>query len=99
MESLIFEAGDIHIWDRDSGFLRRFIPAPSGKKGRNAPELMAVAWNSARPEFMLVTGSYDGGVNVWTPSDMKEKLLMDSGVGKEPGVVSSTVASGSKDSM
>ena len=57
---------------------------------------MAVAWNSARPEFMLVTGSYDGGVNVWTPSDTKEKPLMDSGMRNESEMISRPVATGSK---
>lgn len=68
---LILSAGDIHIWDRGSAFLRHFIPAPTRETEGNAPEVMSLAWNTARRDVLFVTGRYDGSVKVWRSFDFK----------------------------
>ena len=62
------EAGDIHIWDQESGELLRHI-------GSNASggDLTCIAWNPTSDEnFMFATGGHDGLVRIWTkPSDFQ----------------------------
>lgn len=54
--------GDIHIWDQESGALLHLIRVPE-----NSGDLTCIAWNNlADDPFMFASGSYDGGVQVWT---------------------------------
>ncbi|KAJ6451706.1 hypothetical protein C8R47DRAFT_998354, partial [Mycena vitilis] len=54
--------GDIHIWDRETGALLRYIRAAEESR-----DLTCVAWNHAvKNPFMFATGSHDGGVRIWT---------------------------------
>ncbi|KAH9996706.1 WD40-repeat-containing domain protein [Russula compacta] len=55
------KAGDIHIWDRESGALLHHILAQS-----LGGDLTCVAWNSVADPFMFATGSHDGAVRIWT---------------------------------
>ncbi|KAJ6588705.1 hypothetical protein B0H19DRAFT_1367253 [Mycena capillaripes] len=56
------KAGDIHIWDQESGTLLRYISA-----ARQSGDLTCIAWNHAAEDpFMFATGSHDGGVRIWT---------------------------------
>ena len=54
-------AGDIHIWDRESGALLQHFPAHDLEG-----DLTCIAWNHAAPTVMFSTGSHDGGVKIWT---------------------------------
>lgn len=54
-------AGDIHIWDRESGTLLQHIRAQTV-----GGDLTCIAWNHAWDTFMFATGSHDGGVRIWT---------------------------------
>ncbi|KAI9509319.1 WD40 repeat-like protein [Russula earlei] len=56
------KAGDIHIWDRESGTLLQRVHAQALGGG----DLTCVAWNPAADRFMFATGSHDGAVRVWT---------------------------------
>ncbi|KAF5311124.1 hypothetical protein D9619_008077 [Psilocybe cf. subviscida] len=56
------KAGDIHVWDQESGALLHLIRAQSP-----GGDLTCIAWNHAATDpFMFATGSHDGGVRVWT---------------------------------
>ncbi|PPQ86642.1 hypothetical protein CVT25_006826 [Psilocybe cyanescens] len=56
------KAGDIHIWDRESGALLHSIRAQT-----TGGDLTCMAWNhTSNDPFMFATGSHDGGVRVWT---------------------------------
>ncbi|KAJ7359084.1 WD40 repeat-like protein [Mycena albidolilacea] len=56
------KAGDIHIWDQESGTLLRYIHAP-----QQSADMTCIAWNHAVEDpFMFATGSHDGGVRIWT---------------------------------
>lgn len=59
-------AGDIHIWDRESGALLHHVPAQSLGGG----DLTCIAWNPTADPFMFATGSHDGAVRVWTAPPM-----------------------------
>ena len=54
-------AGDIHIWDRESGTLLHHIRSQTV-----GGDLTCIAWNHAWDTFMFATGSHDGGVRIWT---------------------------------
>lgn len=54
-------AGDIHIWDRSSGYLLHSFQAQDLDN-----DLTCIAWNHAASPFMFTTGSHDGTVRVWT---------------------------------
>lgn len=55
-------AGDIHVWDQESGALLHYI-RPQAHGG----DLTCIAWNhSATEPFMFAAGSHDGAVRVWT---------------------------------
>ncbi|KAJ7598511.1 quinon protein alcohol dehydrogenase-like superfamily [Mycena floridula] len=60
------KAGDIHIWDQESGALLHQFNAP--RPGR---DLTSIAWNNASDDpFMFATGSLDGNVRIWSkPQD------------------------------
>ncbi|KAH9048439.1 WD40 repeat-like protein [Lactarius hengduanensis] len=53
------KAGDIHIWDRESGALLHHVRAQSLGGG----DLTCVAWNPAADPFMFATGSHDGALD------------------------------------
>jgi len=56
-----YTAGDIHIWDRESGALLHHVRAQMV-----GGDLTCVAWNPAADPFMFATGSHDGAVRIWT---------------------------------
>ena len=58
---ILYTAGDIHIWDRESGALLHHIRAQMV-----GGDLTCVAWNPAADPFMFATGSHDGAVRIWT---------------------------------
>ncbi|KAK7023190.1 catabolite degradation [Favolaschia claudopus] len=73
------EAGDIHIWDAESGMLLRYIPAD-----QRAADLTCIAWNHAAEDpFMFATGSHDGAVRIWTHSVEQVDLNGDKPEGAE----------------
>ncbi|KAG6908170.1 hypothetical protein DXG01_005870 [Tephrocybe rancida] len=56
------KAGDIHIWDQESGALLHHVRAQS-----HGGDLTCIAWNHAAEDpFMFATGSHDGAVRIWT---------------------------------
>ncbi|EAU89752.2 hypothetical protein CC1G_07477 [Coprinopsis cinerea okayama7 len=56
------KAGDIHIWDQESGALLHLI-----KGQAHGGDMTCLAWNhSADDPFMFATGSHDGAVRIWT---------------------------------
>jgi len=60
------KGGDIHIWDQESGALLHSIRAQT-----HGGDLTCIAWNNAAEDpFMFAAGSHDGGVKVWTRSDV-----------------------------
>ncbi|KAJ7204755.1 quinon protein alcohol dehydrogenase-like superfamily [Mycena pura] len=79
------KAGDIHIWDQESGTLLRHIRAQAQQSG----DLTCIAWNHATEDpFMFATGSHDGAVRIWTKPepDAVEAAegVGDDGTGKSP---------------
>lgn len=55
------KAGDIHIWDRESGALLHHVRAQTV-----GGDMTSIAWNQAADPFMFATGSHDGAVRIWT---------------------------------
>ncbi|KAF9063012.1 hypothetical protein BDP27DRAFT_1335856 [Rhodocollybia butyracea] len=56
------KAGDIHIWDQESGALLHHVRAQD-----LGGDLTCIAWNHAEDNpFMFATGSHDGAVRIWT---------------------------------
>lgn len=67
-------AGDIHIWDQESGTLLRHIRAQAQQSG----DLTCIAWNPAADDpFMFATGSHDGAVRIWTEPQLNPDLRDD----------------------
>ncbi|KAJ7126166.1 hypothetical protein C8R44DRAFT_618507 [Mycena epipterygia] len=65
------KAGDIHIWDQESGTLLRHIRAQAQQSG----DLTCIAWNPAADDpFMFATGSHDGAVRIWTEPQLNPDL-------------------------
>lgn len=63
-------AGDIHIWDQESGALLHSIRAQA-----HGGDLTCIAWNHpATNPFMFATGSHDGAVRIWTrqPEELED---------------------------
>ncbi|KZV92646.1 WD40 repeat-like protein [Exidia glandulosa HHB12029] len=63
-DQLIFcasKAGDIHIWDRESGTLLRHVRPEEG----DGESLTCIAWNHASDNYMFATGSHEGTVRLW----------------------------------
>lgn len=58
----ISSAGDIHIWDQESGALLHHVRAQD-----LGGDLTCIAWNHAEDNpFMFATGSHDGALRIWT---------------------------------
>ncbi|KAI5118541.1 hypothetical protein M0805_008482 [Coniferiporia weirii] len=57
------KSGEIHIWDRGSGYLLHSFQAQDLDNN-----LTCIAWNHAASPFMFSTGSHDGTVRIWTSS-------------------------------
>ncbi|KAF8146964.1 hypothetical protein K438DRAFT_1944325 [Mycena galopus ATCC 62051] len=75
------KAGDIHIWDQESGTLLRYI-RPAQQSG----DMTCIAWNHAADPFMFATGSHDGGVRIWTqPEDPPDEDEGGEGSGEGSG--------------
>ncbi|KAF7360480.1 Catabolite degradation [Mycena venus] len=76
------KAGDIHIWDQESGTLPQYIP-PAQQNG----DLTCITWNRAADDpFMFATGSHDGGVRIWTqPEDTPDVDELEEGEGEGDG--------------
>ncbi|KAG6815849.1 hypothetical protein H0H87_010765 [Tephrocybe sp. NHM501043] len=92
------KAGDIHIWDQESGALLHHVRGQS-----HGGDLTCIAWNHAAEDpFMFATGSHDGAVRIWTkrsednvledgddiirthsPVEFTEMEKMESGVAQE----------------
>lgn len=61
-------AGDIHIWDQESGALLHHVRAQA-----NVGDLTCIAWNHAFEDpYMFATGSHDGAVRIWTKRPEEE---------------------------
>jgi len=72
-------AGDIYVWDRESGtLLRHFDP------GESDGDLTCIAWNSGNESQMFCTGSHDGTVRLWTPTDGIRNSIIDGPVSDSP---------------
>ena len=64
-------AGDIHIWDQESGALVHFIRGHA-----HGGDMTCLAWNHAHNDsFMFATGSHDGGVRIWTKIEAEAQEL------------------------
>ncbi|KAF8069027.1 hypothetical protein FPV67DRAFT_1607451 [Lyophyllum atratum] len=65
------KAGDIHIWDQESGALLHHV------RGQvHGGDLTCIAWNhAAENPFMFATGSHDGAVRIWTkrPDELEDQ--------------------------
>jgi hypothetical protein len=59
------QAGDIHIWDRESASYLHHIRAPL-----LGGDMTCIAWNPAADPFMFATGSHDGSVQIWTTPEI-----------------------------
>ncbi|KAI3605223.1 catabolite degradation [Moniliophthora roreri] len=80
------KAGDIHIWDQESGSLLHHI-----KSSTLGGDLTTIAWNhAAENPFMFATGSHDGAVRIWTkptpesPEPILELSPMGSSITNKP---------------
>ncbi|KIK57402.1 hypothetical protein GYMLUDRAFT_46278 [Collybiopsis luxurians FD-317 M1] len=70
------KAGDIHIWDQESGALLHHVRAQD-----LGGDLTCIAWNHAVDNpFMFATGSHDGAVRVWTKPEKPEQPQSPPGV-------------------
>lgn len=56
------QAGDIHIWDRESSTLLHHFYA----RDLDGGDITCIAWNPAADPYMFATGRHDGTVRVWT---------------------------------
>ena len=63
-------AGDIHIWDRESGSYLHHIRAPA-----LGGDMTCIAWNPTADPFMFATGSHDGTVQIWTTPGTPSRSL------------------------
>ncbi|KAI1794365.1 WD40 repeat-like protein [Ganoderma leucocontextum] len=66
------KAGDVHIWDRESGTLLHHIRSQTV-----GGDLTCIAWNHAWDTFMFATGSHDGAVRIWTSPSPSTVLASD----------------------
>ncbi|KAG6369083.1 hypothetical protein JVT61DRAFT_3969 [Boletus reticuloceps] len=60
----IQSAGDVHIWDRETAALLRYIRPMNMSETR---DMTCIGWNDGTDESMMfATGSHDGTVRVWS---------------------------------
>ncbi|KAF7318782.1 Catabolite degradation [Mycena chlorophos] len=58
------KAGDIHVWDQESGTLLRYINTQAGQTG----DLMCIARNHQADDLLMFPiGSRDRALGIWTP--------------------------------
>ncbi|KAF8433293.1 WD40-repeat-containing domain protein [Boletus edulis BED1] len=58
------KAGDVHIWDRETAALLRYIRPMNMSETR---DMTCIGWNDGTDESMMfATGSHDGTVRVWS---------------------------------
>ncbi|KAF9244203.1 WD40-repeat-containing domain protein [Melanogaster broomeanus] len=58
------KSGDVHIWDRETAALLRYLRPPNLLELR---DLMCISWNNSTDDpLMFATGSQDGMVRMWT---------------------------------
>jgi len=63
-------AGDIYIWDQESGALLHVIRGQS-----HGADITCIAWNPiAEDPYMFAAGSHDGTVRVWTRDDHSDHI-------------------------
>ncbi|KAJ3763939.1 hypothetical protein EV360DRAFT_91547 [Lentinula raphanica] len=68
------KAGDIYIWDQESGALLHHVRAQD-----LGGDLTCIAWNHAEDNpFMFATGSHDGALRIWTKLERKSHNQHDS---------------------
>ncbi|PBK89839.1 WD40 repeat-like protein [Armillaria gallica] len=71
------KAGDIHIWDQESGALLHYVRAQA-----LGGDLTCIAWNPAAEDpYMFATGSHDGAVRIWTRPQPEPSDNTDNGGG------------------
>jgi WD40 repeat protein len=81
----LFQAGDIHIWDRVSAVLLRHIRAQDV-----GGDLTCLAWNpAAENPFMFAAGSHDGAVRIWS-SPVPTTSIQNEGGSSQPHTESHT---------
>jgi WD40 repeat protein len=79
-----YVAGDIHIWDQESGALLHHVRVQA-----NGGDLTCIAWNHAFEDpFMFATGSHDGAVRIWTkrPEEPDDELAYH-----DPGITGADI--------
>lgn len=64
-------AGDMHIWERESGIVLHEFRAQD-----HNGDLTCIAWNHASDAHMFATGSHDGGVRIWTTTNQNQYLTI-----------------------
>lgn len=63
-------AGDIYLWDRDSGTILHHIKTTSLNFNG---DLTCLGWNPTSDSFMFATGSHDGAVKIWTAQEASSR--------------------------
>ena len=57
-------AGDVHVWDRETAALLRYLRPMNMSELR---DMTCIGWNNGMDEpMMFATGSHDGTVRVWS---------------------------------
>ena len=63
-----FSAGDIHIWDQESGVLAHHIRGHT-----HYGDITCIAWNQAAEDpYIFAEGSHDGTVRIWTRASSED---------------------------
>ncbi|KAF8648232.1 hypothetical protein AX16_006314 [Volvariella volvacea WC 439] len=75
------KAGEIHIWDQESGVFLHYIRAQV-----LGEDLTSMCWNHATEHsFMFATGGHDGAVKIWTkPTDRPQYAASQAESEEEP---------------
>ncbi|KIJ59080.1 hypothetical protein HYDPIDRAFT_190627 [Hydnomerulius pinastri MD-312] len=64
-------AGDIHIWDRETAAVLRYLRPPNMPAVGN---LTCIGWNNATDHpMMLATGSHNGTVQIWSTNSVRSQ--------------------------
>ncbi|KAG9318950.1 WD40-repeat-containing domain protein [Chiua virens] len=60
----IGKAGDVHVWDRDTAALLRYLRPMNMSE---STDMTCIAWNNGMDDpMMFATGSHDGAVRIWS---------------------------------